>query len=218
MMRVFFVLLFVCVLISCGENPQEKKVGSIAGSEFSIPHKHDLAVYINASSAKEIADWEYYQSLQEFILRFENATPNEALGNALELASLIKTLKDSVKPAPVNTPSFDARVNLLENESLRLSDMTKIQAITAEEVNQQISKIFDAFSSVNAKINTVYLQKRLNEDADLNDLVFSPLDTNLIKTPQPIRKKLIPKEKSLQKKVPLKQKILPKKQSNKKNI
>ena len=46
-----------------------------------------------------------------------------------ELENLIKNLKNTAKPILFDTPSFKARVNILHNESLRLSDMINIPSI-----------------------------------------------------------------------------------------
>ena len=44
--------------------------------------------------------------------------------------------------------------------------MSGISAIKAGEVNLQVKKILDAFSSLNSKINTVILQKNLDEEIE----------------------------------------------------
>ena len=173
-MRLIISVFFVSFLISCGDPAiQEVEKKPVATSQFSTTKEHNVLVHIKTSNETEISNWEYYTTLREFLGKFKKITPNEALGNALELTSLVKALKDSTKPKVLNTSSLKARINLLENESLRLSDMTKISAIKAEEVNEQITKIFHAFSSLNSKINTVFLQQNLSKDLDFKDFDFS---------------------------------------------
>lgn len=169
-MRFFSFLLFLIILISCKDPVQEQKdTQATTTSEFSIAKAHKILTQIIPANEKEISNWTYYTNLKEFLNKFSKSTPNEALSNALELGTLVKALKDSVKPTILNTPSVSARINLLETESLRLSDMTKISAIKAEEIHYQIDKVFDAFSSLNSKINTVYLQRNLDKNIDLKD-------------------------------------------------
>lgn len=60
--------------------------------------------------------------------------------------------------------------------------MTYIPAITAKEINAQIDKIFLVFGSVNAKINTIFNKKRLDEDFNLEN--FLKLDSSEIKKPR----------------------------------
>lgn len=62
--------------------------------------------------------------------------------------------------------SFRTRVNVLENETLRLKDMTFIPAITANDVNTQVDKILAAFSATNSKINTIYSQLEVEQDIE----------------------------------------------------
>ena len=102
--------------------------------------------------------------------RFEKISPNEALNNALNLKDLAKDLKDSLKIKNFKISSFEARLNVLLNEALRLADMTKIPAIKAEEVNNQVAKILLIFSSLNEKINTVYIQEKFEDEINVEDL------------------------------------------------
>ena len=64
-------------------------------------------------------------------------------------------------------PSFNARVNLLHTETLRLADLTLIPAITSEEVHLQIDKTIAAFSAVNSKINTLLSKKKFEDEIDV---------------------------------------------------
>ncbi|MDT7832639.1 hypothetical protein RQM59_09620 [Flavobacteriaceae bacterium S356] len=229
-MRLIIFFLFVSFLISCGDPAtQEVEKKPVATSQFSMAKEHNVLVYIKTSNEKEISNWEYYTTVREFLDKFKKITPNEALGNALELTSLIKALKDSAKPEALNTSSLKARINLLENESLRLSDMTKISAIKAEEVNRQVTKVFDAFSSLNSKINTVFLQQNLSKDLDFKDFDFSVPEKKESTSLPETKKKVIPKkssptlmeslnkkEKTNPKKLPFKDKVKLKRAASKK--
>jgi len=88
------------------------------------------------------------------------------LNNAIQLSEVVKFLKDSIRPTELLNLSFRTRVNVLENEALRLKDMTFITAITAKEVNVQVDKIIAAFSATNSKINTIYSQLEVEKDID----------------------------------------------------
>lgn len=229
-MRLIISLFFVSFLISCGNSAtQETEKKPIATSQLSASKEHTVIVHIKTSNEREVSDWEYYTALREFLKKFKKITPNEALGNALELTSLVKALKDSTKPEILNTLSLKARINLLENESLRLSDMTKISVIKAEEVNTQVTKIFEAFSALNSKINTVFLQQNLSKDMDFKDFDFTlpekkkddPLPTPkkkvLPKKSQPtLMESLNKKENSKSKKLPFKDKVKLKRANSKK--
>jgi len=70
----------------------------------------------------------------------------------------------------LESPAFNARLNLLFNETLRLFDMSSIPSIKAVEVDEQVDKVLQAFSSINSKINTIILQTQL--DNDVEDINF----------------------------------------------
>lgn len=230
-MRLIISLFFISFLISCGDSAVQKtEKKPIATSQFSTSKEYPVLETVKTSNEKEIVAWEYYTSVRDFLEKFKKISPNEALGNALELTSLVTAMKDSAKPKILDTQSLKARINLLENESLRLSDMTKIPAIKAEEVNAQIVKIFDAFSALNSKINTVFLQQNLSKDIDFKDFDFS-VPENKKSTPVPVpKKKVLPKrsgptlmeslnkkEKSKPKNLPFKDKVKLKRAASKKN-
>ena len=110
------------------------------------------------------------------LARQVGVSPKEVLSNALELKGLAQALRFSERPALFNIASLDARINIFNNEILRLADMTTIPAIKASEVNKQTEKIIDAFSAINAKINTI-LTKKMFEDAIDVDVKFIGLDS-----------------------------------------
>lgn len=194
-MRYFSLILLILFCVSCDDTPQKVEEKPTVTAEFSLAKKHQIQIDIKTSNEKEIANWEYYTAVRTFLQKFKNATPNEALGNALELSSLVKALKDSAKPEIFRTRSLNARVNLLDNEALRLSDMTKISAIKVEEVNAQIDKVLNAFSSLNSKINTVYLQQNLANDMTFSDFEPVPIERKE-EIPVTTKKKEAPKKNS----------------------
>ena len=135
--------------------------------------------------------------LEEFSVKFHQTSPNEALSNALELKSLVTNLKDGIKPTIFNSPSFNARINVLFSEAERLADITFIPAIRTTEINEQVEKTLAAFSALNAKINTVLSQKKFEDAIEISPK-FIGLDTTKMdrvsrKTVAVFDKKLTPK-------------------------
>ncbi len=128
---------------------------------------------------KDVEDWKELKAIDSFFVRFRKISPNEALSNALELQGLVKNLKDSVKPKIFETPSLDARINILNNETLRLADLITISAIKPNEVNTQIDKTMLAFSALNTKINAVLAKINFENDIDV-DVKFIGLDSSRI--------------------------------------
>ncbi|MCG1035403.1 hypothetical protein [Polaribacter sargassicola] len=178
MKQIIYLVLFVSVF-SCTSKNKSDEDTSKEKPKLSIAKQHKSLVKVKPVFEKEIGDWKDFRPALEFIEKFEYVSPNEALSNALELKGLVLNLRDSIKPPIFNTPSFDARVNVLYNETLRLADLTLIPAITAKDVNLQVDKTIDAFSSVNSKINTVLSKKEFEEAIDI-DVVFIGLDSTKI--------------------------------------
>lgn len=171
-----FILLIFIVLSSCKKQVQVKKDTTIKKSKMSIAKTHKKSVEISDLAQKEIESWKEYKDVNSFLSRFHNISPNEALGMAIELEGLTKTMRDSLKIKELKVNALKARVNVFENEVLRLVDMTLISAIKDHEVNKQIDKVLLVFSGLNEKINTIYSKKKFDEEIDLNN--FFELDTN----------------------------------------
>ncbi|MGK0412331.1 MAG: hypothetical protein ACJA1B_000522 [Polaribacter sp.] len=190
-MKYLFIFLTLVLLFSCDkkqENTNQEQDDS--KPLLSVVKRHAAIKKIDTAFNKEVIEWEEVQTVNNFLARFKKVSPNEILSNALELNDLVKSLIDSVKPQPFNTGSFNARLNILYTETLRLADMNSIPAIKADEVNLQIEKIIDAFSAVNSKINSV-LAKRRFEDAIEVDVSFIGLDSTKIDS---VSKKSIKRE------------------------
>lgn len=173
----FLILLFI--FISCGSDKKSAQKTQ-EKPETSQAFKHSKSVALTTLSKKEMREWKEYSSLNNFLERFKNISPNEALSNALELKSLVKNLKDSIRPKELKIPEFKARVNVLENESLRLADMTYISAITPKEVNNQVAKFLLIYSSTNSKINSVYRRIMFERNIDIKSSDFIGLDSTKI--------------------------------------
>jgi hypothetical protein len=173
-----FFLVFV-IFFSC----DKKKVAVVQKQEIksllSVVKNYNVAEKVNPLFIKDIEDWEELKAVDTFLSRFKKASPNEILSNALELKELVQSLKDGIKPPLFENASFNTRVNILQNETLRLSDMTFIPAIKAEEVTTQTDKIMNAFSAVNSKVNSILLKKGFEDDIDL-DIDYIGLDSTKI--------------------------------------
>jgi hypothetical protein len=159
-----FLSLF---LFSCANNKEEALKTTQEKPKRSIAKQHIRLKNVSPDFKDKIENWQDLKTVTSFIKKFENVSPNEALSNALELRDLVASLKDNEIPELCNIPSFHARINVLHNETLRLADLTLIPAITPEEVNLQVDKTIEAFSSVNSKINTIYSKKRFEDAIDI---------------------------------------------------
>lgn len=169
-MKPFIYLFFSIILFSCSSKKDETLNVSQQKNALSITYQQQPVEAVKPKFYKQIEDWKALNTLNVFIKRFENVSPNEALINALELKGLVKELKDSISPKIFNLPSFKARVNVFYNEALRLADLTDIPAISSSEVNMQVTKTLEAFSAVNSKINNLLTKK------EFEDMMTIPID------------------------------------------
>jgi|TARA_B110000240_G_C13428060_1_gene422464 hypothetical protein len=174
--KKYYALLSILLLCFCSTRNQETEKLPIKKAKLSIAITHKTPINIEEPFLENIENWKEYKLLEEFAVKFYRTSPNEALSNALEMKSLVTSLKDSIKPTIFNTPSFNARINVLFSEAERLADITFIPAIKTVEINEQVEKTLNAFSALNAKINTVLSQKKF-EDAIGVSSSFIGLDT-----------------------------------------
>lgn len=175
-MKYLFTFLIFVFIYSCDKKQENTNLEKDTKPLLSIVQEYSAAISVDVSFEKDIEDWKQLKTITVFLERFKKASPKEILSNALELQGLVKSLNDTVKPQLFDNPSFKSRVNIFYNETLRLSDMTTIPAIKAEEVNQQTEKVIAAFSAVNSKVNSILSKKRF-EDAIEVDVKFIGLDS-----------------------------------------
>lgn len=166
-MRNSFLILFSILFYSCGDAPVNQ-VQKNKKPEINTVKKHPIKTTVEKSGKDSVYSWKEYISVADNLKKFTSISANEALNNALQLASLVKKMKDSIRPIDLINPSFRTRINVLENETLRLKDMTFISSITAKEVHQQVANIMAAFSATNSKINTVYSQLEVEKEIQIN--------------------------------------------------
>ena len=178
-MRKYYFYLLLVLIIGCKKQQEKKLNNNKAKSEFSQSINFKSKEKVNSENEKEIENWKELQTLHVFMERFTKTSAREILSNALELRDITKSLKDSIKPKLFNTASFNARINIMHNESLRLSDMTFIPAIKAKEVITQSEKIMTAYSGINSKINAVLAKKRFEDAIDV-EIKFIGLDSTKI--------------------------------------
>lgn len=178
-MKAYISLIISLIIFSCDQKQDQAKPDEKVKPLLSVVKEHLPVKPVNPMYVAEIENWEELKAVDNFLGRFKKVSANEILSNALELKGLAKNLKDNIKLEQFNVASFKARINIFYNETLRLADMTTIRAITATEVHQQTEKIIDAFSAVNAKVNTIFSKKRFEDEIEI-DVKFIGLDSTKI--------------------------------------
>lgn len=175
---VLVIQLLLVFFLACKKQDQANVVSQKQDSKMNVVVKHKSFKTISNYATKELQNWKAYTDLSQYIKRFEKISPDNALSNATDLKKLIIDVKKQDSIPALKTRAFKARLNVLQNEVLRLYDMSLIPSITPKEVNKQVEKILFVFSSVNSKINTVFLQDQYNKEVDLDS--FFQLDSTEI--------------------------------------
>ena len=192
-----FSILFL-LLASCNNTKKVENTNDIKDSiENSGRIVNTINVTLISSAKKDLDNWKEYKNLDDFLIKYYNISYFDALDNAKELSGLVKSLKDSLSVEKLNKKNVVARINVLENEALRLADMATISSITNQEVKTEVDKIVELFDALNSKINTIYkteeLQKSLEIDTETPIDIDEEKGVNYIKR-APIKPKSIPKK------------------------
>lgn len=162
-MKFKFYILFVLIAISCKKNQIKQEDNKKVKSEFSITKKIGVITPVESAFKKDVNDWDELIALDDLINQFKKTSINEAYSNAKDLTDLAKSLKDSIKPEKFDIPSFEARVNVFYNETLRLVDLNSIEDIDESEAINQIKKVLQTYSAINSKINTILKEEALEK-------------------------------------------------------
>ncbi|WP_457618374.1 hypothetical protein, partial [Lutibacter sp.] len=107
-------------------------------------------------------------------------------------------MKDSIRIEKLKQPSVIARLNVLENEALRLADMATIHSISNEEVKNEVEKIVEIYSAVNSKINTIYKVAAIQKSLEVDTETPIEVKEKSIKKYKGYRNKIIPPKKTKQ--------------------
>lgn len=157
------------VVFSC-KNEENQTNTTVQETGMNATVKQPKYTQLDENSVKEIKEWKEYFVVDNFLQQLKNTTLTEALNNSTEISTLTKDLKDSLTIKTLKTAAFKARMNVFENEILRLKDMKSIPAITPKEVDSQLKKVFLLFGSMNNKINTIYTKERFDKEVNLDSL------------------------------------------------
>lgn len=167
MFRILILFFFLVLsIISCKNKTNTEEVPEYATDQDQVPSlKPDAPVVgLNKESEELVKDWKEYQDFSELIVQYREITKADALLNSDELEELARYLKDSIRVEKLDIPSLRMRLNVLQNEAKRLSDMSTIPTITDEEVLSETNNVLEAFAALNIKINDLGKQEKINRE------------------------------------------------------
>ncbi|MCF6351086.1 MAG: hypothetical protein L3J23_08690 [Flavobacteriaceae bacterium] len=175
---IFYFLFFI--LISCKKektnNITTKEITQEEEKEEKINSEQSI-IHLNIIAKQVVKNWQEYQNVAEFIPKYYKTTTKESLFNSQRLVELTQQLKDTIRVKNFDKPSFRTRLNVLNNEALRLADMDSISSITNLEIIQENKNIINAFEAIKAKINTLVNKEKLENDLKEFDYLFVNKDT-----------------------------------------
>lgn len=163
-----YIFLFTFILlVACNQKSEEISKDAVSAndslkSEFS--NIKSISETLSPEAKEKTASWEDYHQLDRLLTDFYTISPKEALNLSKELASTTTRLKDSLRIEEFKRPDVMIRINVLNNYALRLADMASIPSITDAEVDLEIQHLLDSYSALNAKINNIAHQEKIERE------------------------------------------------------
>lgn len=171
MRNLLLILGILVLMVSCNGNGPKPETTETSDTLAVVPNKRNInaiGMTLSPEAQVYVKDWAQYVQFDTYITRYFAISNSEALNNAKALSKMATEMKDSVHFDILQTESVAARFNILDNECKRLADMSNITAITPDEVSLQIKKILEAYSGVNAKLNSALAVENLETELQLD--------------------------------------------------
>lgn len=162
-----YLYLFLMVgFLSCNpaEKSKRKQLKKFGKQETIITIGSPLK--LSRDAAAIIGNWKEYKNFKKMFNQYQTTTPSEALSNAEELNALALQLKDSIKNKTLKTIPFKARLDVLQNETMRLQDMVSISNLKPSDIKEQVNKVLAAYNATIAKLNNIAVQKQIEKELD----------------------------------------------------
>jgi hypothetical protein len=166
-LKYLFFILFITILFSCKKHNIDQESATIIDTTRTHIFKvNKRIIELNTKANNMVKDWIEYQKIDEFIQQYYHISIDDAMLNAKELSKLSQQLKDSIRVEKLDIPSVKIRLNVLNNEILRLADMATITNISSSDIKKESENILDAYFALNSKINNLISQENLNSDVN----------------------------------------------------
>lgn len=166
-LKYLFFILFISIFFSCKKHNINQETATIIDTTRTHIFKvNNRIIELNSKANNMVKDWVEYQKIDEFIQQYYHISIDDAMLNAKELSKLSQQLKDSIRVEKLDIPSVKIRLNVLNNEILRLADMATITNISSSDIKKESENILDAYFALNSKINNIISQENLNSDVN----------------------------------------------------
>ncbi len=161
---LFCLLLF---LVSCKDVKNNEATVQLKNKQKVATNTkivNGIGETLNSESKKLIEAWPEYTLLDKTMNDYYSISSSDALLKAKDLSNHALKLRDSIRIDLLNRADMKIRLNVLYNTSLRLADMETIKSIEYEDVNMEVTKIINAFSAINSKINNILSQQNIENE------------------------------------------------------
>ncbi len=199
MSRILFIAIIFITIVSC--KPDTKNIID-EPETINIQEKatiSSIGITLSPKAKKEVVNWEKYQLIETKMQRYQSITKSEAMQNAEELFLLIKDASDTIDVKILDRPDVKMRFNVMYNHAFRLHDMMSITSILEDEVMNEVTRLLDAYSALNDKINVVYKideYKNSFGNIELDTVIFAGKENILSDKELPKKEELIRSDKS----------------------
>jgi len=166
MRYLYFYLLLILSLLSCQSEQKSKNNKLKNNKQKEVTFKISEPLVLSKEATTLVSNWKEYQNFKNLFSQYKNTTPSEAFSNAKELNTLAEQLKDSIRNKSLKTIPFNARLDVLQNETLRLKDMIDIPNLKNADIKEQIIKILGAYDATIAKLNNLAVQTKIEKELD----------------------------------------------------
>ncbi|PCI11853.1 MAG: hypothetical protein COB73_00665 [Flavobacteriaceae bacterium] len=202
MSRILFIAIIFITIISCTPD-EDKKMDEVKTTTLQEKAKvSSIGITLSPTAKKEVASWEKYQLIETKMQRYQSVTKSEALQNARDLSLLIEDVLDTIDVKILDRPDVKMRFNVLYNHAFRLHDMLSITSISEEEVMTEVTRLLDAYSAVNDKINVVYKIEEYKKSfgiTELDTMMFADKSGMISGDEAPLQEELMRSDKSTKK-------------------
>lgn len=184
---IVYIVLFLCCVMACKTNTEAEVEEEVNTVEQDVTI-NSIGEQLIPDADIPMRDWKDFQFVASKMESYTAITSGQALENAKDLSDLVRKISDTIRVDLLERPDFRARLNVLYSHSLRLHDMSTIPSISEEEVNGQVTKLLEAFSSIINKINAIYKQEKSEKefmDQSIKGLEISTEKTDPIKPEKP---------------------------------
>jgi hypothetical protein len=161
---LFFFILLISFACKKSETDENKTISEKVKDTVLKNYTLHITEPLRPKAMELTKEWKEYQKVDKFLQNNHQKNAEETLLNADELARLTQELKDSIRIETFNTPDYKIRLNVINNEALRLKDMSSIPNLSENEVLNEYEKVFKAFTALNSKLNNRVTKEKINED------------------------------------------------------